>query len=484
MSTKNVETLTVRTTTQGSGKTLTQGRFSEGFADHTGVHPAPGLEEKSTISTGGKSIDLFGADVPDDTMQGTYNEYTKVYEFNYGNSTLEFNATPGNERIMLRHSSGSGINIGPDGSIIVSGYGNRIDKAADYILEVANGQMTFTGNLNLNVTGDLNLNVGGEFNVSSSKKVEKINGLSETDITGDEVKTIGKNQTSIVLGGGVNQYLEGLSTIIKGESRYVVEGSHLNAVSGILTMTAEQEIVLTSVEANIAADNLSVFGDTGTIGGENIQMYTRNLRAGGTVYADVSMDTPKGNITRVAGTSAHYTTFHGSLNGTAKQAITADVANSQNYSDPDAGGGTGSASGYTISNQTADDLANNTAATAKPTSTLLSDYRTKGSKGVKKIQIDPGNVIKNNINLSSKTAGVTSKEFSKAELRRKMRDPAHRANAEFTTLAVSQGKLSPEFANSTPPNIATIEDTSEIIIQGQTPMGSPSSALTSKRIKV
>lgn len=56
--------------------------------------------------------------------------------------------------------------------------------------------------------------------------------------------------------------------------------------------------------------------DTGTIGGQNMQMYTRNLRAGGTVYADVSMDTPKGNISRVEGVSAHYTTFHGSLNGT------------------------------------------------------------------------------------------------------------------------------------------------------------------------
>ena len=385
---------------------------------------------------------------------------------------------------MLRHRTGSGVNIGPDGSIIVSGNGNRIDKAADYILEVANGQRTFTGNLTLNVTGDLDINVGGEFNVKSTKKTEKIAGPSEIDITGDDIKTVDGNQTNLVLGGGAHQYLEGLSTIVKGDSRYVVEGNHTDAISGVLTMTAEQEIILTSPEANIAADNLSVFGDTGTIGGQNIQMYTRNLRAGGTVYADVSMDTPKGNITRVAGTSAHYTTFHGSLNGTAKQAITADVANSQNYSDPDAGGGTGSASGYTISNQTADDLANNTAETALPTASLLTDYRTKGTKGVKKVQVDPGNVIKNNIDYSIKTAGVTNKKLTAAESRRKMRDPAHRANAEFTTQAVSDGILSPEFANSTPPNISTIEDTSSIIIQGQTPMGSPTPALTSKRIKV
>lgn len=91
MSTKNVENLTTRTATQGSGKVLTQGRFGEGFNDHTGVHPSPGTEETTIVNKGGKSIDLFGADVPDDTIQGTYNEYTKVYEFNYGNNS--FNLT-------------------------------------------------------------------------------------------------------------------------------------------------------------------------------------------------------------------------------------------------------------------------------------------------------------------------------------------------------------------------------------------------------
>lgn len=463
MSTKNVENITTRTSTQGSGKTLTQGRFSEGFPDHTGVHPSPGNEDNSVISRGGKSIDLFGADVPDDTLQGTYNEYTQVYEFNYGENTIEFNSTPGNERIMLRHRTGSGVNIGPDGSIIVSGNGNRIDKAADYILEVANGQMTFTGNLTLNVTGDLDINVGGEFNVKSSKKTEKIAGPSEIDITGDDIKTVDGNQTNLVLGGGVHQYLEGLSTIVKGDSRYVVEGTHTDAISGVLTMTAEQEIILTSPEANIAASNLSVFGSSGTIGGDNIISYVKNIY----------------------GTSATFThgvtapTFHGDLKGTAEKSITSDVTNSQNYADPDPGGGTGSAAGYTVTNTATD-----ATASAQPTAQLLSDYRTKSSKGVKKVQVDPGNVIKNNIDYSIKTAGVTNKKLTAAESRRKMRDPAHRANAEFTTQAVSEGNLSPEFANNTPPNISTIEDTSSIIVQGQTPIGSPTPALTSKRIKV
>ena len=91
---------------------------------------------------------------------------------------------------------------------------------------------------------------------------------------------------------------------------------------------------------------------------------------------------------------------------------------------------------------------------------------------------------KNNIDLSKKTAGVTNKALSPDEIRRKMRDPAHRNNAEFTSLMTSEGKLSPEYANTTPPNVQTIQDTDNIIVQGSTVIGNPSPHLTAKRITV
>lgn len=464
MSVKNVESLLERSVTIGSGRTQTQGIITDGYNDPRGIHPIPGGEGEPVTNNGGKQIDLYGADVPDDTIQGTNNEYGKVQAFNTpGGHTVEYNDTPGNERIMLRHKSGTGINIGPDGSIIISGK-RRIDRAnEDYFLEVKNGTMTFEGNLTLDVSGNLDINVGGEFNVNSSKKTEVVRGPVETSISGDDIKTVDGNQTSIVTGAGANQYLEGLTTVVKGINNLFVEGDDVKGVSGVLTMTAEQEIVLTSAEANIAADNLSLFGDTGTIGGENIIAYVKNIYG---VSGDFSA-------------RFKAPVFEGDLTGTANQSITADVANSQNYSDPDAGGGTGSASGYTI-----DTTAIDTTATAKPTATLLTDYRTKSTKGTKKVKVDPNDVMKNNINLSVKTAGVSNKEISPEEVRRKLRDPAHRNNSEFISLMISQGKLSPEYANSTPPNISTVENISSTVIQGQTPLGSPSPALTAKRIKV
>ncbi len=67
---------------------------------------------------------------------------------------------------------------------------------------------------------------------------------------------------------------------------------------------------------------------------------------------------------------------------------------------------------------------------------------------------------------------MTNKELDGAQIRAKLRDPAHRNNSEFITYALSQGLLSPDYAKTSPPNISSIEDTSNIVIQGQTTMGS------------
>jgi len=468
--TNNVESLVNRTTVQGSGAAQSQGFVSHPFSDAAGAYPFANEEGKPVTTKGGQLINTYGADVPDDTIQGNSSGTATCYTHTTpAGHTIEYNDTPGSERIMIRHMNGDGVNIGPDGSIIISGK-RRIDKAQeDYFLEVKNGTMKFEGNLTLDVTGDFNVNVGGEYNVNSAKKTEVVKkGPYTRTIAGDDIKTVDGNQTNLVTKGGAHQYLEGLSTIVKGDSRYIVEGHHTEAVSKVLTMTSELEVVLTSPEANIAASNLSVFGDTGTIGGENIIAYVKNIYG---VSGDFSA-------------RFKAPVFEGDLDGNALTATTAGTSLHQSYPDGTAAPSTYTPSVGTNPNYTVDDTEIDDTATALPTATLLTDYRTKSAKGVKVVKVDPNDIQKNNIDLSKKTAGVTNRELTIAEIRRKMRDPAHRDNTEFTALMVSQEKLSPEFANSSPPNVETVEDTSSIIVQGQTVLGNPSPTLTSKRIIV
>ena len=468
--TNNVESLVNRTTVQGSGAAQSQGFVSHPFSDAAGAYPFANEEGKPVTTKGGQLINTYGADVPDDTIQGNSSGTATCYTHTTpAGHTIEYNDTPGSERIMIRHMNGDGVNIGPDGSIIISGK-RRIDKAQeDYFLEVKNGTMKFEGNLTLDVTGDFNVNVGGEYNVNSAKKTEVVKkGPYTRTIAGDDIKTVDGNQTNLVTKGGAHQYLEGLSTIVKGDSRYIVEGHHTEAVSKVLTMTSELEVVLTSPEANIAASNLSVFGDTGTIGGENIIAYVKNIYG---VSGDFSA-------------RFKAPVFEGDLDGNALTSTTAGTSLHQSYPDGSAAPSTYTPSVGNDPEYPVDDTEIDDTATALPTATLLTDYITKSAKGVKIVKVDPNDIQKNNIDLSKKTAGVTNRELTIAEIRRKMRDPAHRDNPEFTALMVSQEKLSAEFANSSPPNVETVEDTSSIIVQGQTVLGNPSPNLTSKRIIV
>ena len=95
-------------------------------------------------------INTYGADIPSDTAYGgSGNGEMQYTHATPGGHVVEYNDTPGSERIMIRHKNGDGINIGPDGSIIISGK-RRIDKAnEDYFLEVKNGNLKFEGNLTI-----------------------------------------------------------------------------------------------------------------------------------------------------------------------------------------------------------------------------------------------------------------------------------------------------------------------------------------------
>ena len=467
--TNNVESVVNREVVQGSGAARSQGLVTHPFSDNTGAYPKAGKEGKPVTTQGGLLINTYGADVPIDTAQGNAANNTTCYAHTTpAGHTVEYNDTPGSERIMIRHKNGDGINIGPDGSIIISSK-RRIDKAnEDYFLEVKNGNLKFEGNLTIDVTGDFNVNVGGEYNVNSTKKTEVVNGPYTRTITGDDIKTVDGNQTNLVTGGGAHQYLEGLSTVVKGDSRYIVEGPHTESISGVLTMTSEEEVILTSPETNIAADNLSVFGDTGTIGGENIIAYVKNIYG---VSGDFSA-------------RFKAPVFEGDLYGNALTATTAGTSLHQTYPDGTAAPSTYTPSVGTNPNYTVDDTEIDTTATAKPTADLLTDYRTKSDKGVRVVKVDPEDIQKNNVDLSKKTSGVTNKNIDVTQVRRKMRDPAHRENVEFTTLMLSEGKLSPDYANISPPNVETVQDTELLIVQGSSVLGNPSTHLTSKRIVI
>ena len=419
----------------GKGRTLTDGITRTAFGDPTGEHPRFEYQHSSSVNIGARTGKMhklsFGgavSGVPASATSALGNQYplNDVRETVSGH-VLEFNDTPGGERILIKHNSGSGVEMRPDGTIVVSALGNKIEVCGgdNTVIVEGNAKLVYKGNLSLDVTGDLNINCMN-YNVNArGDKKEDVAGSSRNTVFGNYGMKISGNKSETVAQTITHTYLGKTTQIIKGGYFTSVQGRYDMSASECVCSTSEREIIMSAPNINMAATSLSVFGASGTIGGENIIHYGKN-------YYGVS-------TTMSEGVTAP--TFHGDLDGTALKAIDADTAHSQSYGDFH--GDVGSSPAYSITN-----TATNTEETAKPTAALLDTYLTKSSKGIKQVLIDAGDFIKNAL----QTKKAPTPEEAVINVRAKLRDPVNSTNPEFTAQAIGAGLLSPNYAKQAPPS--------------------------------
>ena len=443
----------------------TQGIQQDGFFDPAGPFPrrkysgiqttnrsARGIDENKLLLGGGdKDIDL-------EIVDFAASEYTQnqVREYASGHVT-EFDDTPGRNRILIKHSSGTGIDMMPDGSIIINTTRNmiRIGAGDEKVIIEGDGEIAYHGNLKLNVDGDFDLKVGGDFNVEvGADHVEDIKGAYRQDINKNYQSFVNKNVTQQIT-GNKSEFIHGsLDTMIKKDETHIVAGAVDYNTKGILRTTSQTEAILTSPSINIDAKSLLVAGDSGTMGGENIVMYAHtahiprvnatSVHASNSVHATVGMEAP---------------TFNGNLSGNASTAGTAGTA---------ALGPAGGSAQATVSLTPATNKD-----TVKPTNTIMNSLIHEGEMAAKKINLDPGNVLFNMINRVADYGGVSERTLDLAEVRSKIRDIANQVNETFIGAVVSEGTLSPDYGNGTPAEIKRIVKNSATprFVRGKQVMG-------------
>ena len=297
-----------------------------------------------------------------------------------GGHEIHFNDAE--NKLVVIHSEGGGIEYHADGSLTFSSPSAREDYVGkEYSLHVdADGALTFKGNLKLNVGGDLDIDCVN-FNVNASgNKTEDIGGSHRKNVAGNFGEQVAGGYSTTVTGQSTNTYLGGYSANIKGTFSNNVNGDANFFASGYTYMTAETDMNLASNNMTLSAQDMTVQSNTGTIGGETVTMYYQNAYAQSATYS--------------AGVTAP--AFHGDLQGTAVRSITADVTNSQNYSDPDthdgSAGNTGSAQGFT-----ADNTATDTVETAKPTEGMMTEWLGKSTGGIRRVKIDQDEIIRKHL---------------------------------------------------------------------------------------
>tara|TARA_R110000868_G_scaffold411764_2_gene709290 strand:- start:3228 stop:5693 length:2466 start_codon:yes stop_codon:yes gene_type:complete len=397
------------------------------FEDATGIFPLPKYHGSTNINyaaVGSERNDLVIPSVaegvefsPTGIVQSTY-PLNQVQQ-SAGGHVIEIDDTSGNERILIRHMEGTGIEIRPDGSILITANNHEVSIGGQSLVVVeGDAKVVHKGNLDLTVYGNYNLNVKGDITAT-------VNGNNIKNITGSDRSTVGGNFGEIVSGGYsstvvgqvTNTLLGGMSNNVKGVFSNNVDGAANYVSSGDAVLTSEAEMYISSPDINMAATNLSVFGTTGVIGGEGVSL------KGETAVAD---------------------TFYGDLSGKAKFAALADKATGA-----DTAGAIGSSG-------TAGSITETEIAHPMPTSAMLTDYLERTAGGIRKISIDIGNYIKNIIDKTFDTGGVSTTAVNTARARSRLRDVANRNNSQFVGEMLSNETITADFSAPTPRGIGRI----------------------------
>jgi hypothetical protein len=406
----------------GQGKADTQGTNTKAFVDPNNEYPRKENNNQSSINQGARgggvhqlSIGGSVADVSLDLEPSVETYYGKadIRETASGH-VIELNDTPAGERVLIKHKTGAGIELRPDGTVLVVSTKNKVEvcHGSNEVIVEGEANLTYKGNLNLNVTGDFNVNCR-DYNVHArGSKTEQIDNNSSTNIFGNYGNSVSGTFVQSIAGNTTNVTLGTQTLVTKGDLVVVTEGSQEIVSKGPSIFTSEEQINLSSPDINIVATDIAVAGNRGTIGG---------------------------------GTTVHYgSSFHGNLKGTADHATTADILgggggisifNSVGTLLFDGSGG-GSGSGSITHT-----------ATANPTEGMTNSYLTVGDRGIRKVHIDIDDYLKNQL---------LTRKYSKEEVRAKMRDKNNRDFSEWTAYQIASGVLNANYANNVPSSYGSI----------------------------
>ena len=409
-----------------------------------------GVSSVNNIARGNKVENVYiGGSVPgldlelNDEPSTQYPE-NQVKETSSGH-IIEYDDTNGRERVMIRHRTGSGVEMRADGSVILSSTNNmlRIIAANEKVIVEGDGEVIYNGNLKMKVTGDYDLEVGGDFNVNvTGNKEEIIKSSFIEDVAKNKSLTVGENKAETILGIDTQTVLGDKNQIIKGNFENNVQGIIELDAGGQLVMTSEQKMIASSPDMNITARSLTAMGNTGTIGGDQITFYSQNIFGKSSTFTN--------------GVTAP--TFHGDLQGTALGAEKAGTA----------------AIGLAHSGS-ASNTATDTVQTTKPTLDIVNAGLANPEYGIREVEIDTFDDLKFSVNRSRNYGGITTTDLNTKSARSKLRDPNTIANETFTGEIISEGIVSKDMSNAIPPKFGKVVSAQDKSQRGSEPMG-PSNA--------
>ena len=428
-------------------------KSGDGRSDPDGIFPKPeyvGTTSVNNVATGAQEKHVYLGGSTENMDFELKTEAPSQYPLNQVKETtsghiVEYDDTEGRQRIMIRHRTGSGVEMRADGTVILSSTQNsiRVTAADEKVIVEGDGEIVYNGNLKMKVAGDFDLEVGGNFTTNVAGDIDEVvKGSKVSDIAENKEVAIQGNNAETVLGTKTETVLGNVFLTHKGNLDHDIMGTSEIAVGKESTLTAENGIIISSLDINMAASSLTVIGDSGTVGGQEIVAYAKAA-----------------HIPRVNSTSMHATTFHGDLTGVAEKANEANKAGTAAIG-PTGTGGTPTVTTATDKN------------TGQPTANVMIEYLNETDLGIRRVDVDPFDDFKNSINRQENYGGISAVDLSTSLARSKLRDPNNLKNQDFTGALVTEGIISPNFAVPVLPKFGRIVGPEKTPRRGSESIGS------------
>ncbi len=302
-------------------KEATLGISRDGMADPTGEYPYRENWFSSSISSSARGVTINELWVGGSSMGISFDvpfPTSSIYPFNQSNTTptghsFEIDDTPGNERVLIKHRTGAGVELKQDGSVVVASRANqvRVVGADDELVVTGQGNLTYDGDLNLTVNGDYNVDVGGTYNLRvGSNFNHSVNGSHITEV-GDIHSTLVRGNKDVrVWGDAFEFYSSELKVVAKKDVRTIVAKDFIVNAGRNNRLTAQDTFSTSSGQnAVISGKDVVVTGATGKIGGDGWHHIGSLFTGGGE-----------------GGDNGKTTTFQGNLIGRALEAWTCKYA--------------------------------------------------------------------------------------------------------------------------------------------------------------
>ena len=165
--------------------------------------------------------------------------YNHVHESEAGH-IHEIDDTPGGERLMQQHSTGTFQEIHPDGTKMVKVIGDNYEIIAgkSSILVVGDANITYDGNVRELVKGDYALEVEGDYT---------------QNIHGEHEVKIGKNRAEQILGNHAFNIDRAIKARVGEDVDYLINGNETRSIGGLYDLAVTKEVSIGSLTSDVFA---------------------------------------------------------------------------------------------------------------------------------------------------------------------------------------------------------------------------------------